>query len=62
MPGGRKLAPAMPYNDFAALTDNDAQAIALYLKSLAPVKNAVPDPVAAEAKPSAPYLTVIFPK
>lgn len=43
-PDGRILAPAMPYMDFAALTRQDALAIAAYLKSLPPVKRAIPGP------------------
>ncbi len=43
-PDGRILAPSMPYMDFAALTKSDALAIAAYLKSLPPVKNAIPGP------------------
>lgn len=43
-PEGRMLAPVMPYQDFARLTDADAQAIAAYLKSLPPVSHKVPGP------------------
>ena len=44
-PDGRQLAAIMPWQDFAALSDHDALAIAAYLKSLPPVKHAVPKPV-----------------
>lgn len=44
-PDGRQLAPIMPWQNLAALTDDDALAIAHYLKSLKPVKHAVPKPV-----------------
>lgn len=43
-PDGRHLAPAMPWMGYAALTDEDALAVAAYLKSLPPVSNAVPGP------------------
>ena len=42
-PDGRILAPIMPYEDFKFLTKSDALAIAAYLKSLKPIKNAVRD-------------------
>ena len=44
-PDGRQLATAMPWRNYAALTVDDALAIALYLKTLKPVKHAVPKPV-----------------
>lgn len=43
-PDGRVLAPVMPWRDFATLTPADASAIAAYLKSLPPVRHAVPGP------------------
>jgi len=39
--GGRLLAPVMPYVWFHDMSDEDALAVARYLKSLAPVRNAV---------------------
>lgn len=36
-PDGRQLAPIMPWTDFAHLTDDDAMAIASFLKSLPPI-------------------------
>lgn len=50
VPGGRILAPIMPYRDFANLTHTDALAIAAYLKSLKPVFNAVPGPFGPNEK------------
>lgn len=38
---GRLLAPVMPYEWFHEMSDDDALAVARYLKSLAPVRNAV---------------------
>jgi mono/diheme cytochrome c family protein len=43
-PSGRILAPVMPWMDFAALTKEDAYAIAAYLKSVPPIRNATPGP------------------
>lgn len=43
-PDGRQLAPAMPWMNYAALTDDDALAVAAYLKSLPPAANDVPGP------------------
>lgn len=40
-PEGKGLNPVMPYAAFSHLTDDDAQAIAAYLKSLPPVSNKV---------------------
>lgn len=45
-PDGRQLSPAMPWMGYAALTDEDALAIAAYLKTLPPVANEVPGPFA----------------
>jgi mono/diheme cytochrome c family protein len=44
-PDGRQLAPIMPWLNFAALTDDDAHAIAAYLKRLPPVEHRTPAPV-----------------
>lgn len=60
-PDGRMLAPAMPYENYGKLTDADAAALAGYLKSLKPVKNAVPMPVGPTEKPTAPYFNVVMP-
>jgi mono/diheme cytochrome c family protein len=51
-PDGRTLAPIMPYAAFAKLTHADALAIAAYLKSLKPVKNAVAGPFGPNDKPT----------
>ncbi len=58
-PDGRILLPPMPWPDFAALTDEDAMAIAKYLKSLTPVMHKVPEigPPDAPAKGS----IIVFP-
>lgn len=61
-PDGRVLAPVMPWMAFARLTDDDAHAIAAYLKSLAPIANKAPGPFGATETPTAPYQTVVFPQ
>lgn len=43
-PDGRELAPIMPWRNLAALADEDAYAIAAYLKSLPAVENKVIGP------------------
>jgi mono/diheme cytochrome c family protein len=60
-PDGTRLIPTMPYNDFAGLTDADQHAVAAYLRSLPPIRNAVPAPTKPGEKAAAPYMTVIMP-
>jgi mono/diheme cytochrome c family protein len=60
-PDGRELAPIMPWHYFAALTKDDAYAIAAYLKSLPPMKNKVPGPFGPGEKPSSFVMKVIPP-
>ena len=60
-PDGRELAPVMPWRNYAALTDEDARALARHLKGLAPVRNAVPPLTGASETPPAPYLAVVPP-
>jgi mono/diheme cytochrome c family protein len=59
-PDGRELAPIMPWRNYSILTDEDAKAIAAYLKSLPPSAPKVPPPSAKENAPQ-PYLTVAPP-
>lgn len=61
-PDGRELAPIMPWHSYAALTDEDAYALARYLKSIKPVANKVPDPVGPGERPPLPYMTVKMPE
>lgn len=42
--GGRDLLPPMPWENFAAMTDEDVEAIFAYLNTLKPVRNVVPAP------------------
>lgn len=55
-PDGRQLAPMMPWMNFASLTDDDANAIVAYLRSIPAVEHAVPAPVAAGAEVKGPVL------
>ena len=43
---GRVILPPMPWPTIGQSTDTDLKAIFAYLKSLKPVENAVPDPIA----------------
>lgn len=58
-PDGRVLAPSMPWMDFAHLTKSDALAIATYVKSLPPVKNAVPGPFGPTEAPTSFVMPII---
>jgi len=44
-PSGVNLAPQMPFAFYKILTPRDLDAVAAYLKSVAPVRNQVPPPV-----------------
>jgi mono/diheme cytochrome c family protein len=61
-PDGRQLVPVMPYHNYARLTDADAFALASYLKSIHPVRQAAPAIVGESEKPTSPYLTVVAPQ
>ncbi len=58
-PDGRKLAPIMPWQDLAHLDREDALAIVAYLRSLPPVRNAVPGPFGPKEVPSTLVMTII---
>ena len=60
MPNGRKLFPVMPWPQLAHLSSEDAEAIAAYLKSLPPIKNAVQGPFGPTQAPST-LVSVIVP-
>jgi mono/diheme cytochrome c family protein len=51
-PDGRILAPIMPWRGLSALTQQDALAIAAFLKSLPPVSNKVPGPFGPDEQPT----------
>jgi mono/diheme cytochrome c family protein len=61
-PDGRQLVPIMPYIHYAKLTDEDASALAHYLKSMKPIRHKAPANAGASDKPAAPYLAVVVPK
>jgi len=60
-PDGRQIAPVMPYGWYSKLSDEDAAAMAAYLKSLGPISNKVPGPFGSSETPTGPYQTVVFP-
>lgn len=61
-PDGRGLAPMMPWMAYAKLTDEDAAAIAAYLKTVPAVSNKAPGPFGPSETPTAAYQTVVFPQ
>ena len=46
-----RMLMVMPWRAYANLSDSDADAVAAYLKSLAPIENAVPGPSPVERRP-----------
>jgi mono/diheme cytochrome c family protein len=58
-PDGRRLAPIMPWQGLSHLTSEDAHAIVAYLRSLPPVKNAVPGPFGPKEVPTTLVFTII---
>ena len=60
-PDGRMLAPAMPANDYAPLSDEDAADLVAYLRNLPVAANAVPAPLGPGEAAPAPYYTVALP-
>jgi mono/diheme cytochrome c family protein len=58
---GRVLVPIMPWPSYAALSMADARAIVAYLRTIPPVRHAVPANVKAGDKPTKPYLAVVDP-
>jgi mono/diheme cytochrome c family protein len=60
-PDGRMLVPVMPYYSYNALTDDDAAALASFIKSLPAVRNKAPDPAAPDGPAPAPYLSLEIP-
>ena len=60
-PDGRQLAPIMPWHAFANLTAQDVRAIAVYLKSLQPVKNKVPGPFGPDEQATSFVMKIVPP-
>jgi len=48
---GRDLLPPMPWQAFKNLTDDDLKAIFAYLRTIPPIKNAVPEPIPPAGPP-----------
>jgi mono/diheme cytochrome c family protein len=61
-PDGRILSPVMPWRAFSKMNDEDAYALAAYLKSLEPVSNAVPGPFGPTETPTSFYYDFVIPK
>ena len=59
-PDGRVLAPIMPWHNYGRLTDEDAAAVAAFLKSLPASAHKSPGPATRETAKS-PYLTMKVP-
>lgn len=53
---GRRSIPVMPSAAYASIDDDDARAIAAYLRNLPPVRHAVPASVAPGQKARAPFV------
>jgi mono/diheme cytochrome c family protein len=51
---GRPLLPPMPWQAASGLTDEDLKAVFAYLRSLTPISNRVPDPLAPNGQPMFP--------
>jgi mono/diheme cytochrome c family protein len=60
-PDGRVLAPVMPWQHFAELTQADSAAIAAYLASLPAVANKAPGPFAPGQKVTSLVFTILPP-
>jgi mono/diheme cytochrome c family protein len=61
-PDGRVLAPIMPYASYAYLTSADVTAIAVFLKTLPPIKRQIPGPFAAHQKSDVYRLQLLPPE
>jgi len=60
-PNGNPIAPIMPWPSYAALSDEDAMALATYLQSLPPVDHKAPATVEPDGAAVAPYLAPVMP-
>lgn len=52
----------MPYASYAYLTPSDVTAIALFLKTLPPVRHQIPGPFAANEKPTVFHWQLVPPQ
>ena len=53
--GSRRMV-TMPWQGYAKMTDDDVDAIVLYLRSIKPIKHKVPDPVEVGEKAQKPFV------
>lgn len=51
-PDGRNILPPMPWPMYKNFTDADIHAVWTYLRTLKPIKNAVPEPIPPKAAPA----------
>jgi len=49
---GRQILPPMPWQQYSTLPEEDLKAIWAFLRSLPPIHNKVPDPIAPAAPPA----------
>lgn len=61
-PDGSRVAPPMPWPAYSHLTDGDARALAVFIKSLAPVEYDTPARVDDVEHATQPFLTVQSPE
>nr|WP_230531243.1 hypothetical protein [Microvirga roseola] len=52
----------MPWHAYGNMTDQDAQALASYIKAMKPMKNKVPPLSGPTEKAPGPYMTVVVPQ
>ncbi|WP_428648993.1 c-type cytochrome [Roseibium sp.] len=60
-PDGRALAPVMPWPAYARLTDEDIEAIAIYLQAQPPAAATSAEPVGTAGKAVLPFYRVTMP-
>lgn len=60
-PDGRRLAPIMPWQAFAALTEPDTRAIVSYLRALPTVRHQVPGPFGPLEPPTSYVMRLVPP-
>jgi mono/diheme cytochrome c family protein len=61
-PDGSVIRPPMPIVNTSAFTDEDAMAVATFLKSMAPVSHATPPNPVEPEKARGPYMIFVFPE
>ena len=54
--GGKRHLPVMPWPEYAKLSDEDADAIVAFLRSLEPIRHSVPSNVPPGTPATAPYV------